>query len=51
VTVFVSNDLFGSPFAIMSTVSSGPLATGTIDASATGTSGHPLKMTFVLDQP
>ena len=51
VTVFVPNDLFGSPFATMSTVSSGPLATGTIYASASGTSGQSLKMTFVLDQP
>lgn len=51
VTVFVSNDLFGSSFATTSTVSSGPLATGTIYASASGTSGQALKMTFFLDQP
>ena len=51
VTVLVSNDLFDSPFATTSTVSSGPMATGTIYASASGTSGHTLKMTFVLDQP
>lgn len=51
VTVFVSNDLFSSSFATMSTVSSGPLATGTIYATATGTSGQAMTMTFVLDQP
>ena len=50
VTVFVPKDAFG-PFAVKSTVSSGPSATGTTYSSVAGASGQALKMTFVLDEP
>ena len=50
VTVLVPNDAFG-PFAVKSTVSSGPSATGRIYSSVAGASGHALKLTFVLDEP
>lgn len=50
VTVFVPNDALG-PFAVKSTVSSGPLATGTTYSSVAGASGHAMKLTFVLDEP
>jgi hypothetical protein len=49
--VVVPNDAFGSGFPTRSTVSSGPLKTMSIYASATGTSGSPMRLEFKLDVP
>ncbi len=46
--VVVPNDLFGSGFPTKTTVSSGPLKTLTVYASATGTSGSPMRLEFTL---
>jgi len=49
--VTVPNDLFGSGYPASSTVSSGPLATGTVYATATGSAGSPMTLFFHLDVP
>lgn len=50
-TVLVPDDLFGSGFPTRSTVSTGPLATGDIYATASGQSGTVMTMTFKLGVP
>lgn len=49
--VLVPDDLFGSGFPTRSTVSTGPLATGEIYATASGQSGTVMAMTFKLGVP
>jgi hypothetical protein len=51
VTVVVPNDSFGSGFATRSTASSGPYGAGTIYASATGSAGTPMQLSFTLNVP
>jgi len=48
VQVLVPGDAFDPFFATRSTVSTGPFATGTIYATASGFSGQPMAMTFTL---
>ena len=50
-TVLVPNSLSGGPFATRSVASTGPLRTGTLYASTTGTSGEPMTLRFKLDTP
>jgi hypothetical protein len=48
-TVTVPDDLFDSHFASRTTASMGPLATGSVLASASGFSGAAMNMQFMLD--
>lgn len=50
-SILIPNDLFGSNYPVATTVSSGPLAIGTIYASAQGSSGTAMQVQFILDQP
>ena len=50
-TVTVPLGLDGTQFATRSVVSTGPLKTGSILASVSGTSGHAMRMEFKLDAP
>src|SRR5688500_14139520 len=47
--VLIRGDLFGKDFPTRSTASTGPLATGTILARASGVSGETMVLIFVLD--
>jgi hypothetical protein len=47
--VTVPNDLFARGFPTRSVVSTGPLGTGTVYATAYGVSGKPMQLTFTLD--
>lgn len=49
--VLIRGDLFDTRFPTRSTVSSGPLATGTIFARTTGVSGDTMQLDFILDVP
>jgi hypothetical protein len=49
--VLVPPTVTGGTFATRATASTGPAATGAILASATGTSGQPMKLTFKLAVP
>ena len=49
--VLVPNRLDGGVFATRVTASTGPLGTGTILDTATGTSGQPMPLRFKLDVP
>jgi hypothetical protein len=49
--VTVPDDLLGWHFPTRTVASTGPLATGTIYASATGYSGRTMTLTFTLDVP
>lgn len=51
VRVVVPGDVFDSHFQTRSTVSTGPLATGTIYATASGYSTEPMDMEFKLPVP
>ena len=51
VNVTVPNDLFGSGFPTRAAVSSGPMGTGTIYATAEGTSGSSMRLRFTLPIP
>lgn len=51
VTVTVPDDPFGRGFPVRAVASTGPLGTGTIHATAEGTSGVPLDLRFTLDIP
>jgi hypothetical protein len=51
IAVLVPDDLFASGFPVRSAVSSGPLKTGMVYASAEGVSGKHLHMAFRLDVP
>jgi len=51
VSVTVPGDAFDAHFATRAVVSSGPMATGTLYARATGESGQPMAMTFTLAVP
>ncbi len=46
--VLVPDDPFASGFPTRTVVSTGPFATGTIHARASGSSGQPMAMTFTL---
>ena len=48
VHVLVPSDAFDGHFATRSVVSTGPFATGTIDATASGFSGQTMAMAFTL---
>jgi hypothetical protein len=48
VQVLVRSDAFDGHFAIRSVVSTGPFATGTIEATASGFSGQTMAMAFTL---
>jgi hypothetical protein len=50
-TVTIPSDMFDSHFPTRSTVSTGPLATGTIYATAEGESGKAMRMQFILPVP
>ncbi len=47
--VTIPDDLFDSHFATRTTASTGPLATGTVLATASGFSGAAMNMQFMLD--
>jgi hypothetical protein len=49
--VVVPGDLLDSHFPTRTVASTGPLATGTIHARATGYSGETMTLTFTLDVP
>lgn len=49
--VTIRGDLFGPRFPVRSTVSTGPLATGTILAREVGVSGQTLLLAFTLPVP
>jgi hypothetical protein len=49
--VHVQSPLVGSPFETRNTVSTGPYGTGSIYAQASGVSGEPTTLTFVLPYP
>ncbi len=51
VTVVVPDDPFGGGFPTRAAASTGPLGTGTVHATAEGTSGAPLTLRFTLDIP
>jgi hypothetical protein len=48
-SVTIPNDLLAKGFPTRSVVSTGPLGTGTIYATASGVSGKPMLLTFTLD--
>ena len=50
-TVSVPMGVDGARFATRSVVSTGPLKSGVILASVSGTSGHAMRMEFKLDAP
>ena len=50
-TVLIADDHFETHFATRSVVSTGPLKTGTIYATATGHSGQAMHLAFKLDVP
>ena len=41
----------GGPFATRAPASTGPLKSGTVLASTTGSSGQPMRLRFQLDEP
>ncbi len=51
VTVVVPDDPFGGGFPTRAAASTGPLGTGTVHATAEGTSGAPMTLRFTLDIP
>lgn len=49
--VLVPADVTGGPFATRSAASTGPLKSGTLLASTTGSSGQPMRLRFELGVP
>ncbi|MGH2355840.1 MAG: hypothetical protein ACRDJN_29880 [Chloroflexota bacterium] len=48
-SVLIRDDLLGHGFPTRTTVSTGPLKTGAILGTASGVSGEPMRVVFVLD--